>query len=407
MIFSRRCPSATRPFDQTPSPSGPRSSMVAAMRSTAATSARPPSTRNSRQTRTYRAVLPRTRPRYARFHASDPHTLRDRVLTASRQRYVRGVFDWSIVPAVVIVGLAVASLYGMLPIAIVLTFRISRTVGFVHGGIAIFGGLFYTLLANGPIHDRGFQRNPVMDLRLALVCAIAGGAVLGAGYGALVMSRWMAAMPGLTLTVVSIAGLFLIGNLSAYYIHPGGASVAASPFGEGGTKFDQIGTPVVLTDHRLAVLLILCTLVVTLTIFLNTTYTGLAIRAFADDVEAGVWCGANLRVIGTGVYAASGAISAMAGAFFAAAVADPVDGMLVLFVKGMLLSVVGGMRSVSLALLAAVVYAVLESALIVGFFGEVGRGTQEVVLSLTLLALIVAAARVRKDSFFQLQGHTT
>jgi branched-subunit amino acid ABC-type transport system permease component len=316
------------------------------------------------------------------------------------------VFDLSLVPPILIVGIVLAGLYGLLPVAVVLTYRISRTIGFVHGGIAIFGGVFYQLLANGPANDRGFITDPVMDPRAALLCTIAGGAGLGTLFGFLVMSRWMAALPGLTLTVVSVAGLFVIGNLSGFYIHPGGASVARSPFGEGRIMFDDLGVPVAVTHHRLVTLGVLCAMVIALTVFLNTTYTGLAIRAIADDVEASVWCGAKLRAIGTGVYGASGGIAALAGALFAAAVADPVDGMLVLFIKGLLLAVVGALRSVALALLAAVIYAVLETALIVGFFGQIHRGLQDIVLSGTLLLLIVVAARWRKDSFFQLQGHT-
>src|SRR4051794_11996230 len=47
MTFSRRWPSATRPRDHDPDPSGPRSPIVAAIRSTAATSARRESNRIS------------------------------------------------------------------------------------------------------------------------------------------------------------------------------------------------------------------------------------------------------------------------------------------------------------------------------------------------------------------------
>ena len=60
----------------------------------------------------------------------------------------------------------------------------------------------------------------------------------------------------------------------------------------------------------------------------------------------------KLRLIGTGVYAVSGAIATMAGALYAGAVAEAADGMLSLFVLGLLLAIVGGMRSVPLALAA-------------------------------------------------------
>ncbi|HUR75970.1 MAG TPA: branched-chain amino acid ABC transporter permease [Sporichthya sp.] len=307
-----------------------------------------------------------------------------------------------LVPEIVALGLTLAALYGMLPVAIVLTYRISRTIGFVHGGIAIFGALVYSYLVRGPVAgDPAYfgHNDPILGATPALLIAIAAGAVVGIAFGALVMSRWMAELPGMTLTVVSIAGLLVIGNLSGYYIRPGGLSITPSPFGEGGFRVDDV----VVRYHRLAALIMLCVLVAALAWFLSHTYTGLAIRAIADDVEASVWCGAKLRLIGTGVYGLSGAIAALAGAMYAAAIAEPVDGLLLLLVRGLLIAVVGGLRSLPLALGAAVVYGILETALVVGFFGELSAGSREVTLSCALLALVVLAARFRRESFFLLE----
>src|SRR5690348_4393604 len=47
MIFRRRWPSATRPWDHTPAPSGPRGAIASAMAETAATSGVRPSRRTS------------------------------------------------------------------------------------------------------------------------------------------------------------------------------------------------------------------------------------------------------------------------------------------------------------------------------------------------------------------------
>lgn len=309
--------------------------------------------------------------------------------------------NWGLLDETLILGALVAGLYGFLPVAVVLTYRISRTIAFVHGGFAIFGGLLYSVLVNGPASDHGLAHPIVHTEWIALVVACLAGAVLAAGFGVLVMSRFMAELPGITLTVVSVSGLLLVGNLSGFWLHPGGLSISNSPFGSGGFRVDQI----VVTNHRLFTLLLLVAVVVVLTLFLNRTYTGLAIRAIADDVEASVWCGAKLRLIGTGVYAASGAIAATAGALYAAAVADATDGFLTLFVVGLLLAVVGGMRSVSLALAGSLFYGILQTALTGGLVGTVGVGKQQVILFAGLLGLIMIAARVRRENFFQLAGH--
>jgi hypothetical protein len=65
------------------------------------------------------------------------------------------------------------------------------------------------------------------------------------------------------------------------------------------------------------------------------------------------------------------------------------------------------MRSVSLALLGAVVYGVLTTALVSGVWGTVGAGRQNVIVFSTLILLIVIAARVRRENFIQLAGHQT
>jgi branched-chain amino acid transport system permease protein len=327
--------------------------------------------------------------------------MRRSVLAAFTEEEATGM-HWNLFLPVLTLGIPVAGLYGLVPVAVVLTYRISRTIAFVHGGFAIFGALLYAFLVNGPENET-FALHPIVSTWLAMAIVVASGAVLAALFGTLVMSRWMAELPGITLTVVSIAGLLLVGNLSGFYLHPGGATIATSPFGNGGTSVGQV----VVTYHRLASLLILIVVVAVLTVFLNRTYTGLAIRAIADDVEASVWCGARLRLIGTGVYAVSGAIAATAGALYASAVAAAGDSVLGLFVVGLLLAIVGGMRSVPLALAAALIYSVLEVALVSGFFGTVSAGTKQLTLFSTLVALIVIAAKFRKESFFLLAGHQT
>lgn len=304
-----------------------------------------------------------------------------------------------LIPEILVLGIIVAGLYGLLPIAIVLTYRISRTIGFIHGGIAIAGGLAYKVLANGQDNAHDFLPHPIFPPMVDLWLVVFGGAVLGALYGSMVMSRWLAGLPGITLTVISISAMLVVSAAAGYFLRPVGASVSQSAFGDGSIPIGKV----YLTYNRLATLAILVTLVIVLTIFLNQTYTGLAIRAIADDVEASVWCGAKLRFIGTGVYGLSGAIAAATGALFVASVAEAVEGTLVLFARGLVIAVVGGLRSVSLALTGAVLYGILETALVVDFFGHTSAGQREVALSGALLAFIVVVARYRKESFFLLE----
>lgn len=333
--------------------------------------------------------------------------------------------DTDLIKPTLVLGLLQAGLYGLLPISIVLCYRVSRTIAFVHGGIAVCGGLAYRVLMSGfkvPYTDWVL---PVMGPREALLTVLLAGAAMGGAYGAVVMSRRLARLPAMTLTVLSLGVMILITAYAPRYIRSGGGgsdaaaaalgvsdasrvalggagAIAQSPFGGGGAQVWGQFVP----THRSATLLIVVGLVVVLALILNYTYTGLAMRAIADDFEASVWCGTRLRLIAAGVYAVAGAVAALAGALMVATVASAGEGMLMLFMRGLIIAVVGGLRSIPLALAGALLFGLLETALRVGLFGDRSGGEREIVLVLAMTALILLFARKRRENFFLL-GRTS
>jgi branched-chain amino acid transport system permease protein len=305
--------------------------------------------------------------------------------------------EWSLWDQVLVLGLLQAGMYGILPIAIVLSYRISRTIAFVHGGIALAGALAYRVMTQGTGTFLDLDKQPVHP-RIAILLVMLMGAVLGTAYGFVVMSRNISALPGITLTVISLGTMLLLIAIAAKTLRPGGLSVAPTPF----TNDGKLIGGYFVNGHRSATFLIVVLLVVALAIVLNTTYTGLSIRAIADDLEASIWCGAKLSWIGTGVYGVSGAVAAMAGSLYCATVAAGLESMLQLFMTGLILAVVGGLRSVPLALAGALLYGILETALKVDFFGAMAGGWEELIQDVALFLLILYVARTRKEQFFLL-----
>ena len=325
----------------------------------------------------------------------------------------------SLLDTVLIAGFVNAGLYGFLPISIILSYRISRTIAFVHGGIAAAAALAYWLLCFRspeflPGEDvvpnfilqlgsdsQGAHRygsRPELDPFVALLLVVVMGAAIGAFYGAVVMSRRIASQNILTLTIISLGGMMaLIGIFQYLNVQPD--SLPDTPFGAHTYVFNDVP----LTRHRLVTLAIVAVLSVILGILLTRTHTGLVIRALADDQEAGVWCGIKLRSVGTLVYAGSGALAALAGVLIAVTAGPNPAEMLLLFLNGLAIAAVGGMRSIPLAFVGALVFSFLETALIVGFFGTVDRALQAVVLYGALLAIIVTVARFRKENVFLLE----
>jgi branched-subunit amino acid ABC-type transport system permease component len=314
---------------------------------------------------------------------------------------------------VLLVGLINAGLYGFLPISIVLSYRISRTIAFVHAGIAAVGSMGYWILvvkvppvyvpdfiAQLGVGGRGrtWGHRPELPPLLGLAIVVAFGALLGGLYGAGIMSRRIAMLPVLALTIASLGVMMgLIGTVG--YLNVETDLFPPSPFGAASYRIDGV----TVTRHELVTLALVAALSIVLAVLLTRTHTGLVIRALADDQEAGIWCGVKLRLIGTLVYAGSGAVAALAGALVTEHVgADPGD-MILLFLVGLGLASVGGMRSLPLTFCGALVFSVLQTALITGLFGDVRRDVAGIVLYGSLLLVIVIAARVSRDRVFLLE----
>src|SRR5256885_7983041 len=100
-------------------------------------------------------------------------------------------FHPTILAPAIVNGIAISSLYALLAIALVLTFRMSRSVAFVHGGIASISAYLYWYLAAESASKfavRGWPKIP----SLLLVIVFAG--VLGFIFGTVGMGR-IAAWP--------------------------------------------------------------------------------------------------------------------------------------------------------------------------------------------------------------------
>jgi branched-subunit amino acid ABC-type transport system permease component len=320
---------------------------------------------------------------------------------------------------VLVAGGISAGLYGFLPISLILTYRISRTIAFLHGGIAAFGAIAYWILClhndllptyiitfSQSQNPKTFGHRPKWDAFPSMLAVVAMGATIAAVYGFIIMSRRFATLTVLTLTIVSLGAMMgLVGIASITNVN---ADVfAVSPFGDGRHKILPESMtnhlPLLITNNQIFTFLTVIVLSAVLAVFLTRTHTGLVIRALADDQEAGVWCGVKLRAVGTVVYGLSGGVAALAGVLTSVTIgANPAD-MLVFVLDGLAIAVVGGLRSLPLAFIGALFYGLTYTALKVGFFGEVSLPVQAVVLYGLLLTIIVVVARMRRDSFFLLE----
>lgn len=281
-------------------------------------------------------------------------------------------------PALVI-GLANAGIFSVLAIALVLTFRISRTIGFVHYGIAVVG-------AYGYYH---FTVEYTVPGWVALIAVLAIGAGVGAAYGLVMMNSRIAFLPPLTLSTVSIAAMLIIGALATenFPVAPD-VAISSSPFGEGSFRVWSFN----VTAHRFACLLISLLLVVLVSLYLNRTRAGVNVRAISDDVEAARWSGIRLYRIGVGSYAAAGAMAALAGALLAPLAGTDLSAILLVFFRALTVAVVGAFSSPALALFGAVVLSTVDSFATTSALGNINPATREAMIFVAMVATAVAVA---------------
>jgi branched-chain amino acid transport system permease protein len=329
-------------------------------------------------------------------------------LTTQALDFNGGLFGPSIVA-----GVTTSGLYGLVAVALVLSYRISRTIAFVHGGIVLAGALLFwyfctpsysggeDLLA-GEDGGGGRPDLPKWPVMIGLMLA---GAAVAAAYGWIVTSTKMASYPRVTLTNFSLALMLIMVGI-IFTRNTSSGEQAPSPFGSGGFNVDVGGTVSQrVSHHQLATLIILVAVVVGFAILLQQTRFGVYTRAIADNVEASKLVGVPIGKVGTIVYAISGAIAALGGILIANPVGTETTGILFIFLRALIVCVLGAFASIPLALAGAVLIAVVDSMIESGVFGQPDRAVKELVVVFILFAVVIGIDRFGKKGSSVLAGH--
>ncbi|MGQ0845112.1 MAG: branched-chain amino acid ABC transporter permease [Sporichthyaceae bacterium] len=299
-------------------------------------------------------------------------------------------------------GITTAGLYGLIAVALVLSYRISRTVAFVHGGIVLSGTLlFWYLTSKNAGSGEGealltevtgqSTNRPELPVWPTLIGLMIAGAAVAALYGFLATSTKLSTYPRVTLTNFSLAMMLIMIGVIFKYNRASGEPVE-SPFGDGSFQID-IQT---VTVHQVMTLVILGVVVVGFTILLQATRFGVFTRAIADNVEASKLVGVPIGKVGTSIYAISGAISALGGILLGNYIGTDTNAILFVFLRALIVCVLGAFGSIPLALAGAVVLAVLDSMLKSDVFGTVDVGYREIIVVSILFSVVLLIDRFGK-----------
>ena len=241
-------------------------------------------------------------------------------------------------------GLVVGSVYTLIALGLTTIFGILGIAHFAHGSVAMFGGyLTYFLISALGI-----------GLLPSFILAMAAGALLGVVLERVAYYPVRNAPPinsfiialGLTLIIEKL-------NLLAFGIDQ---VIIPTPF----AKVINLGG-VTMPELRIYVLVIAAILVIGMTLLIQRTWIGMAVRAVAQNRAAAVLMGINVNSVSMFVFALSSALGVAAGVLVGAlfAVAPGVSGGLV--IKGFAVLILGGLGSIPGAIVGGMVLGVSEA----------------------------------------------
>lgn len=286
----------------------------------------------------------------------------------------------SVFESAVIIGIFTGTIYAMMALGMVASFRINRVVNLGIPGMAVFGATIYFQMSN-------VWGAPVL---VALLGGVATGAVIGALLGLcnLKMTQWPRGFVMIfTLTVT----LFLFGwsdkILPPIQISP------ASPFGDSG------GFKVALTyvsNHQIGTFLTAIAVTLLMGWVVSKTRVGIYVRAIYDDGDSAATLGIPLGYFVVGVYAVAGALGALAGILVSPR--TTLDPYLILFVSIWALagSILGGLESFGIAFVGSILVGLSQGVLGAGIV-HLGPGLENLGAIIVVAAAVFYAGIKRRD----------
>lgn len=243
-------------------------------------------------------------------------------------------------------GLSLGSIYALIALGYTMVYGIAKMLNFAHGDI-IMVGAFTVIVA---IVTSG------LPIWAALVLSVVICTVLGVMTERIAYKPLRKAEP-LTVLITAIGVSYLLQNLALIIF---GSSQRSFP-----TIFDissvHIGK-VSMSGESVVTLAVTIIIMIALTLFINGTRAGKAMRAVSEDKEAAELMGISVNKTISMTFAIGSALAAVAGIFYGATYGfiGPYTGSMP-GIKAFVAAVFGGIGSIPGAMIGGLLLGVLES----------------------------------------------
>jgi branched-chain amino acid transport system permease protein len=270
--------------------------------------------------------------------------------------------------ALVINGGLAGAIYALIALAFVLVYKASRMINFALGEWIMFGSLLASTGSNA--------------IGGAVLFGCVGMALLGVAFNAIVLGR-LVTRPVISVIMVTLGLGALMRGVAALCFR-GVPSALTLPASTDPVSFFGID----IAGDKLFAASIAAVCVCLVSWFFHGSRTGIALRAIADDQQAALAAGIDIRNHFALVWAATGVISVIAGILWTF-VAGGGFGVALVGLKVFPIVIIGGLDSVAGRIVAAMIIGVLES-LGTGYLDpRLGGGFGNVACYLLLLAMLM------------------
>lgn len=267
----------------------------------------------------------------------------------------------------IINGMAIGGVYVLIALGLTTVFGILGIAHFAHGSVSMFGGYltFFLVTAQG------------LPLAFAILIALATGFVLGLLIE-LLAYRPVRDASHINAFIVALGLTMMVEGLNLEFF---GHEQVVIPTGF--NRVFHIGG-VTIPELRLYVILAAAMLIAAMTLFVEKTKTGQAIRAVAENRDAAILMGVNVKTIPLVVFAISTTLGVCAGIMVGAlfAIAPGIGEGLV--IKGFAVLILGGLGSIPGAVIGGLVLGITE-ALAAGFLSSAYKDVIAFVVMITVL----------------------
>jgi branched-chain amino acid transport system permease protein len=290
---------------------------------------------------------------------------------------------------VLIIGLVDGTIFGLFAVAITLVYRGTGAINFALGEIGTVGAYAAWWLSV----DHG------MPWVIGALGAVATGALVSVAFEWLIV-RPMKVRDPLAVVVATVGLLSFLLALEFQYLGESPRDPAVAIRGGGVRLFD-----VTVTPTQLLAVVMVAAVALGLGQFLRRTDFGLGVLAAAQDPDATRLVGVPLRQVTVFVWAAGGAVAALAALLVAPTVGVLTPGFASthIFIVALVAAVVGGLSSLQGAFLGGLAVGLLKSAVLRVFADSTLPGKELLVYLLIVVVVLLvrpkglfAGARVRE-----------